>query len=222
MDNIHSRHLKCGKCIFSTTGGVLQLARHLKEAHYKVEGNKCPHCDYSCQTLGKMVFHIKDNHGAEDVSIGGTKHLEELKFEVPGSEDKSNKSMDSKSVRIDTQPHHEETKKHRRKANMQIRKVDMDEKENEVWAVFLRNNYETHMKGHLENHIHEKTKEKTRDHLCDKCGVNFSEIYRLNRHLKTVHQMGEKYKCEQCHYESFAEGSVKRHFRAKHEKTEKN
>ena len=102
QENTSSRHFKCGKCNFSTAGGALHLAKHLKEAHYKVDKNKCPHCHYSSQTLGKMVFHIKNNHGIKDVPIGEPKHLEEFKFEIPGSEDNSNQS-------VDEQPAHEES-----------------------------------------------------------------------------------------------------------------
>ena len=102
VENMKPRHLKCGKCSFSTTHGALHLAKHLKQAHYKVENNKCPLCLYSFQTLGQIILHMKQKHEVKDVHTRKPKHLEQFKFKFSSSEENSKQS-------VDEQPTHEET-----------------------------------------------------------------------------------------------------------------
>ena len=114
-ENIKSRTLRCGKCEFTSTGGAVQLAKHLKEAHYNVENNKCQHCGYKSQTLGKMVFHMKKNHGFEDVPSKDMKHLEEeSKLKVCTTEESLEKSLDKDNATMNfaLKLHEEEGRKY--------------------------------------------------------------------------------------------------------------
>lgn len=36
------RNLKCGKCQFSTTNGVMELAKHLKKEHFRSKWSSVP------------------------------------------------------------------------------------------------------------------------------------------------------------------------------------
>ena len=92
-EGISSRMLKCGKCDFSTEGGALQLANHLKEAHYTVKNSS----QNPCQTGP----HVKAKHMVRTVEEA--KHLNLFEYETLDSENTSNHAVDGENNKVNTQ-----------------------------------------------------------------------------------------------------------------------
>ena len=59
---------------------------------------------------------------------------------------------------------------------------------------------------------------KENGHKCETCSYKTHSIYRLRRHVKSVHEKIRPLKCEECSYSACENSDMKRHVRSVHEK----
>ena len=238
QDNVSRREIKCAKCQFSTTGGALHLGKHLKEVHYQVWNEKCPHCEYSSKTLGLMVVHIRVNHVMESANGNERQNLKENIID----KERENK------YKCEDCPHETNSKRNLKKHIKSVQHIKALRNKGAKEHKCEQCSYETHCKKNLENHI--KSLHREREYKCEQCpfqayqkgnlkthvqcvhlkvrnyacmesgcGRRFKMKNHLMEHMNNVHEMGEKkFKCEQCPHETANKWSLTLHVNAVHKK----
>ncbi|XP_065346054.1 oocyte zinc finger protein XlCOF6-like [Cloeon dipterum] len=185
--------LKCTECGKPFTLNK-QLNRHVKIVHTKSTIFRCGHCDQILYEKHQIIKHMQRKHFPKTIKC-----------------DECDKLYSSESfLKYHKQRWHEyvrcaECGQEVRRQNMPIHRTVKN---------CRRCNCNFKCQGFLEKH--KKSCEETALLSCKVCGKAFNVRWKLNCHVKQVHNKSAIFRCDHCEFSAFKKNLIERHIQYKH------
>ena len=214
--NKSTERLKCHLCSFESTSDRAEEYKNHMDTHFD---NKCPYCDYSSRTEGRLKRHVTDFHSRDPPNSWSGSRSRDSNGDVSdpgltsdGSNDCSGLASSSSQAASTEKP-----RKHKCKTCNYVSMSKEDfwthqrqhiKPEKMLACQFCP--FATEYKHHLEYHMRNHTGSKP--FKCEKCNYECVNKSMLNSHLKS-HSNIYQYRCADCSYATKYCHSLKLHLR---------
>jgi hypothetical protein len=211
-----AERLKCHLCSFESPSDRAQEYKNHMDTHFD---NKCPHCDYSSRTEGRLKRHVADFHSRDPPNTWSGSRSRDSNGDVsdPGLTSDGSNDCSGMNATVSQPASVEKPRKHKCKT---CNYVSMSKED--FW-VHQRSHikpekmlacphcpFATEYKHHLEYHMRNHTGSKP--FKCEKCNYECVNKSMLNSHLKS-HSNIYQYRCADCSYATKYCHSLKLHLR---------